>query len=86
MENAAQRRFVEGQLSTAGILCIQPKNWKKSLARAIVMNAKNSTVQPSHQSKAKVHYGDVTICLALGQFDIAVMGSVLTLPRSAPDR
>ena len=49
--------------------------------RAIVMeHLKNSYwfSHAAHQSKAKVHYGDVyNLPAALGQFDIAVMGSVL---------
>jgi O-methyltransferase len=49
--------------------------------RAIVMERlKNSYwfSHAAHQSKAKIHYGDVyNLPAALGQFDIAVMGSVL---------
>jgi 2-polyprenyl-3-methyl-5-hydroxy-6-metoxy-1,4-benzoquinol methylase len=49
--------------------------------RAIVMERlKNSYwfSHAAHQSKAKVHYGNVyNLPAALGQFDIAVMGSVL---------
>ena len=48
--------------------------------RIVMQQLKNSYwfSHAAHQSKAKVHYGDVyNLPAVLGQFDIAVMGSVL---------